>query len=106
MVVALRNERRETKLDGATAVSNSGRGFHKGDAILDGWLVDYKHIEKSFTLKKENWDKHAKDAWNEGHLNPLIKVIFGDEAVEVAIIDWNELQQMREIVWQYEELTK
>ncbi len=84
-----RNEKREAKLDGAKLVKNSGRGEKKGDAIWDDdWLVDYKHNAKSFTLKKENWDKHSKDAWNDGHYDPLIKVVWEDGSA-VAVIDWD-----------------
>lgn len=91
----MRNEKRETKRDGAKPVKNSGRGFRKGDAVLDGnWLIDYKHNESSFTLKSSAWSKHSQDAWNEGHLNPAIKVVFGNGRM-VAIIDWDDFIELK-----------
>lgn len=89
----MRGEKREAKLDGAKSVVNSGRGFRKGDATWRGYLVDYKHNAKSFTLKKNAWDKHAKDAWNEGHYSPLIKVVYED-GTAIAILDWNVFEQL------------
>lgn len=91
----MRGEKREAALDGAKLVKNSGRGFRKGDAVLDGtWLIDYKHNEFSFTLKSTAWSKHCKDAWNDGHYSPAIKVIFGDRRM-VAIIDWDEFVELK-----------
>jgi len=89
----MRGERREAKLDQARPVKNSGRGERKGDAVLNNqFLIDYKHNAKSFVLSKKNWDKHAKDAWNDGHYEPLIKVIFDDNSA-VAIIEWNTFKE-------------
>lgn len=91
-----RGEKREASRDGAKPVKNSGRGFRKGDAVLDGdWLIDYKHNQSSFTLNSVAWSKHCKDAWNEGHLNPAIKVVFGDGRM-VAIIDWDDFAELRD----------
>jgi hypothetical protein len=91
----MRGERREAKIDGAKLVPNSGRGYKKGDAVLDGWLIDYKHNASSFTLTRDNWKKHSKDAWNDGHYEPLIKVVFSDNS-SVAIIDWDAFIQLKE----------
>ena len=49
-----RTEKEEIKKDKAKGVKNSGRGFKKGDAVLNKFLVDYKHNEKTFTLTHEN----------------------------------------------------
>lgn len=90
----MRGEKRESKLDNARPVKNSGRGEKKGDAVYkDKFLIDYKHNAKSFTLNKKNWDKHAKDAWNDGHFEPLIKVVFADNS-SVAIIEWNTFKEL------------
>lgn len=88
-------EKRSARKDGATTVPNSGRGFRKGDAVLDDWLIDYKHNELTFTLKATAWSKHSKDAWNEGHLKPLIKVVYGDGR-SVAIIDWDDFIELKQ----------
>lgn len=95
-MLRMRGERREAKRDGAVPVKNSGRGFKKGDSVQDGeWLVDYKHNEFTFTLKATAWAKHSKDAWNDGHYKPLIKVIFGDGRM-VAIVDWDDFLELKE----------
>lgn len=92
----MRGEKREAALDGAKPIKNSGRGFKKGDALLDGkWLIDYKHNESTFTLKASAWAKHSKDAWNDGQYNPAIKVVFGDGRM-VAIIDWDDFISLKE----------
>jgi hypothetical protein len=92
-------EKRRAKRDGATQVRNSGRGFRKGDAVWRGYLVDYKHNAKSFSLNLKAWSKHAKDAWNEEHKIPMIKVIFEDDT-QLAIVPWDvivELESYREV---------
>jgi hypothetical protein len=93
----MRNEQREIKLDGAKPVKNSGRGEQKGDAILpvgdknsyDDFLIDYKHYENTFSISRTAWKKHSKDAWNSSHKTPLIKVVYDDAGIELAIIDWD-----------------
>lgn len=85
----MRNERRETKLDGAKPIPNSGRGIQKGDALLrDHILIDYKHVGKGHTVNKDAWLKHKRDAWNDGQYEPALKIVMGDEGVSVAVIDW------------------
>lgn len=89
-------EKRQAKMDGATPVKNSGRGFKKGDAVWKNYLVDYKHNAKSFTLTNKAWAKHAKDAWNDNHRTPMIKVIFED-GTEVAMIPWDMLKALEDV---------
>jgi hypothetical protein len=80
-------ESKEAAKDGASLVANSGRGKDKGDARLPGYLLDYKHNEKTFTITAENWSKHRKDAWKDRYREPVISVVFGD-GTKLAIIDW------------------
>jgi len=88
-------ERRSAKKDGAKVIPNSGRGFKKGDALLDEeWLIDYKHNEKTFTLSATSWAKHSKDAWNDGQYKPIVKVIFGDGRT-IAILDWDDFIELK-----------
>ena len=82
-----KRESKEAAKDGASLVTNSGRGKEKGDAKLPGYLLDYKHNEKTFTLTVENWHKHRRDAWKDNYREPVISVVFGD-GTKVAIIDW------------------
>lgn len=92
----MRNERRETKLDSAVAIPNSGRGIKKGDSLLDGEvLIDYKHVQKSHTINKSAWLKHKRDAWNDGQYEPALKIVMGDEGVALAVIDWEYFIALR-----------
>ena len=81
------DEKREAKLDGAQLVSNSGRGYHKGDALMGDFMIDYKHNAKSFTLSRKAWKKLMKDAWGEDRRSPCIKICYED-GTKVAIIEW------------------
>jgi hypothetical protein len=50
-------------------------------------------------LNLKAWSKHAKDAWNEEHKIPMIKVIFEDDT-QLAIVPWDvivELESYREV---------
>lgn len=86
------SEKRLAKMDGAKLVKNSGRGFEKGDAKLPPFLIDYKETPKSFTLNYKAWKKHADDAWDQGHQEPLIVVTLTETSL--AIIDWEMLKPM------------
>ena len=74
------SEAAEIKLDGATPVKNSGRGkgVHKGDAILEPFLVDYKEYEKSFGITADVWAKVSTDAFHNGKRQPALKLVLGD----------------------------
>ena len=98
-----RKEAKEASKDGASLVTNSGRGHLKGDAVLGNFLLDYKHNERSFTLSQAAWQKHSDDAWNDIKGDPLIKVVFGNGKA-VAIIDWDMFEYFREVEWMYQDL--
>src|SRR4030042_4277727 len=83
-----KEEKREAKRDGASLVSNSGRGYHKGDALMDEFMIDYKNNAKSFTLTLKAWKKLIKDAWGEDRRSPCVKIIYED-GHRVAIIEWD-----------------
>lgn len=86
-------EKKEAKKDGAQLVPNSGRGKLKGDAMLPGYLIDYKFNSKSFTLNLAAWEKHSKDAWKQGHRDPMIIIKFGNDR-KVAIIDYDVIKEL------------
>lgn len=90
-------EKREARMDGATLVPNSGRGFRKGDAVLDDWLIDYKHNNVTFSITVKNWRKHKKDAWNDGRKEPVYKVVLEDD-VKVAVIDWEHFLDYKKLL--------
>lgn len=84
-----RTEKEEIKRDKAKPVKNSGRGINKGDASFHQFLLDYKHNEKTFTLKLKDWLKLRKDAWKAGHKYPCISVVLGEHSeTKVAIVEW------------------
>jgi hypothetical protein len=73
------SEAEEIKRDGATPVKNSGRGLHKGDAILEPFLVDYKEYSKSFGITQEMWAKISTDSIKNGRRQPALKLVIGKE---------------------------
>lgn len=73
------SEAEEIKRDGATPVKNSGRGLHKGDAILEPFLVDYKEYSKSFGVTQEMWAKISTDSIKNGRRQPALKLVIGKE---------------------------
>lgn len=90
-----RDEKREAKIDGAKPVKNSGRGLKKGDAVMNQFVVDYKHNGKTFTLTRDSWIKLRKDAWKSNYKHPLISVVLGDDSdVKVAIVEWHVLKEL------------
>jgi len=101
----MKGEKGEAKLDGAKLVKNSGRGVLKGDAVLsmggkETALIDYKHYTSSFSINKEAWKKHCRDAVQDGHEMALYSVILGDldgSEVKVAVIDWEWFKHFLEL---------
>lgn len=92
-----RNEKEEAKRDGAKQVKNSGRGFRKGDAVMNKFVIDYKHNGKSFSLTREGWIKLRKDAWKSTYKHPCLSVVLGpDSDVKVAIIEWDVFKELIE----------
>lgn len=90
-----RTEKEEIKKDKAKGVKNSGRGVKKGDAVMNQFMLDYKHNEKTFTLTHKFWKKLAKDAWDNNYKYPCISVVFGkDSETKVAIIDWEVFKEL------------
>lgn len=92
-----RTEKEEIKKDKAKSVKNSGRGVNKGDAVLNKFLVDYKHNEKTFTLTHKNWLKMRIDAWKSNYRYPCISIVMGkDSETKVAIVDWEVFRELVE----------
>ena len=88
-------EKKQAQKDGATLVKNSGRGWEKGDAKLEGFLVDYKFNAKSFQLTLENWRKHKNDSWSNGQRDPLIVVCFED-GTKIGLVDYAWIEELIE----------
>ncbi len=92
------SEKRLNARDGGKLIPNSGRGRLKGDSIIGPFLNDYKENTSTYTLTKKAWLKHASDAWEQGHREPLVSVVLDGE-VRVAIIDWDTFTEMRKITY-------
>ncbi len=93
------SEKSEIKRDGAKAQKNSGRGkMQKGDALWNGFCVDYKEYSKSFSINKDNWGKICNDAWASGNLDPCLKLILGTgySRTRLAVIEWSRLEELVE----------
>lgn len=91
-------EKAEAKRMGAIPHKNSGRGeVKKGDATWKNFIVDYKHVSKSFTLNAEVWAKATTDAIRN-HKDPMILVVLGEgtKKVRLAIIELDILEEMVE----------
>lgn len=93
------SERREIARDGARAQKNSGRGkIQKGDAKMDGYLVDYKEYAESIGVSRKMWAKICTDAIKSGRLEPVLKLVLGKDKdfIRLAVISWDEFEQLRE----------
>lgn len=84
-------EKGEIKRDGAVAQKNSGRGqIQKGDAILDIFTVDYKEYPKGFSVNLKVWAKICTDALRNGHTEPMLKIVLGQDNSKLRLCVVNE----------------
>jgi len=91
-------EQSEAKRMGATPHKNSGRGsIKKGDATWKSFVVDYKHVGKSFTINQNVWAKATTDAL-KSNADPAIVVVIGESGhkTRLAIIEMAVLEQLIE----------
>ena len=97
------SERSEAKRDGAKQQKNSGRGdYQKGDALWNGFVVDYKETGKSVAVSKEMWAKVCTDTFKVSRsYHPVLKLIIGEgnSKTRLAVIEWSLLEQLVE-KWQ------
>jgi hypothetical protein len=93
------SERGELKRIGARPQKNSGRGIQKGDGTLPGYLVDVKEYAKSFSITQDVWAKIVTDTLRvDKEKSPVIMLVLGEtKKVRLAIIEWNEFEELREI---------
>jgi hypothetical protein len=92
------SEASEVKRDGAKAQKNSGRGkLQKGDALWNGFVVDYKEYSKSISISRDVWAKICTDTWKQGPgWKPVLKLILGstNNKTRLAVIEWSELEEL------------
>lgn len=94
------SERGELKRIGATPHKNSGRGkIQKADGSLDRYIVDVKEYSKSFSINRDVWAKICTDTLKtDPEKSPVLMVVLGDtQKTRLAIIEWNEFEELREI---------
>ena len=94
------SERSELKRIGAKAHKNSGRGkIQKADGNLDRYIVDVKEYSKSFSINRDVWAKICTDTLKtDPEKSPVLMVVLGDtHKTRLAIIEWNEFEELREI---------
>jgi outer membrane phospholipase A len=91
------SEKSESKRIGAKQHKNSGRNQTKGDASWNSFVIDFKEVEKSFTLNKDVWAKATTDALKNGK-DPAIVVVLGESGIKtrLAIIEMSILEQLIE----------
>lgn len=94
------SEKSEAKRDGAKQQKNSGRGnYQKGDAVWNGFVVDYKESAKSVTLNKNMWAKVCTDTFKVNRsYYPVLKLIIGEDnnKTRLAVVEWSLLEQLVE----------
>jgi hypothetical protein len=98
------SERAELKRIGAQAHKNSGRGMKKADGNLDRYIVDVKEYSKSFSVTQDVWAKIVTDTLKTNpNKSPVIMLALGEhKKVRLAIIEWSEFEELREIREKYE----
>lgn len=99
------SERGELKRIGAKAHKNSGRGqYQKADGSLDRYIVDVKEYSKSFSINRDIWAKIVTDTLKtDPNKSPALMIVLGDtKKTRLAIIEWNEFEELREIREKYE----
>jgi hypothetical protein len=94
------SERAELRRRGATPHKNSGRGkIQKADGNLDRYIVDVKEYSKSFSINRDVWAKICTDTLKtDPEKSPVLMIVLGDtHKTRLAIIEWNEFEELREI---------
>lgn len=89
------SEKNESKKINAKMHKNSGRGNKKGDATWKNFTVDFKEVEKSFTVNKTVWAKAVTDAIKNNN-DPMIVTVLGKDNAKtrLAIIEFSLLEDI------------
>ena len=93
------SERSELKRIGAQPHKNSGRGMKKADGSLDRYVVDVKEYKQSFSVNRDVWAKIVTDTLRvDPNKSPALMIVLGDtHKTRLAIIEWSEFEELREI---------
>jgi hypothetical protein len=105
-VATKQTELNELKRIGAKAHKNSGRGMVKGDGSMDHYVVDVKEYENSFSVSRDVWAKICMDTIKvDNSKEPVLCIVLGKHAkTRLAIISWDEFEELREYRAMYEGL--
>lgn len=90
-------EKQEARKIGADVHKNSGRGkIQKGDASNELFVIDFKFVNKSFTVSKEVWAKICTDAVKtDPNKAPMLYVVI-DGSTRLAVIEYSMLEELME----------
>lgn len=101
-----KTELNELKRMGAKAHKNSGRGMVKGDGSLPHYVVDVKEYAKSFSISKDVWAKICMDTIKvDNNKEPVLCIVLGEQQkTRLAIISWDQFEELNEIRAMYEGL--
>ena len=93
------SERGELKRIGARQHKNSGRNTKKADGSLDEYVIDVKEYSKSFSVTQDVWAKIVTDTLKvDKNKSPVIMLVLGEQKkVRLAIIEWNEFEELRKL---------
>lgn len=89
------SEKSESKIIGAKQHKNSGRNTKKGDASWKNFTVDFKEVQKSFTINKDVWAKAVTDAIKNNN-DPMILIIIGsgNSKVRLAVTEFSLIEEL------------
>lgn len=89
------SEKTESKKINARQHKNSGRGIKKGDATWKNFTVDFKEVNKSFTINKSVWAKTVTDAIKNNN-DPVIIITLGEgnQKIRLAVIELSILSEL------------
>ena len=95
------SEKSEIKRGGMKALKNSGRGqIQKGDATLNGLVIDIKEYSKSYSISRDSWGKICSDAYRtDPDGTPALMLVLGQDQskVRLAVVEWSLLTEMWEL---------
>lgn len=88
------------------ALKNSGRGrIQKGDATMNGLVIDIKEYSKSYSISRDNWRKICNDAFTtDPDATPALMLVLGEGSskVRLAVVEWSLLEEMWELWCEYQ----
>lgn len=96
-----KQEKKVAKTLGGKKVANSGAtAFHKGDVVLNDWLLECKTVtkrQKQFTIHKDWMEKNAEEALCMNKKYNAVTFDFGD-GEQYYIIDERTFKKLIELL--------